>query len=190
MISTERDGDVTILRMEADENRFHPTLLDGLNAALDAVESEDGPGAVVLTGQGRFFSNGLDLDYMAASGQEEAERVLGRVHALFARLLGFPVATVAAINGHVFAAGAMLALACDQRVMRDDRGYFCLPEIDLGIPFTAGMQELITSRLTPAAAREAMLTGRRYGAADALAAGIVDATAAARRRWPASSASR
>jgi enoyl-CoA hydratase/carnithine racemase len=177
MISTENDGDVTIIRMGSGENRFHPALLDELNAALDEVERGSGPGAVVITGEGKFFSNGLDLDYMATAGEEEAERVLGRVHALFARLLGFPTATVAALNGHAFAAGAMLALACDQRVMRADRGWFCLPEVDIGIPFTPGMQALLTSRMTPAVAHESMLTGRRYPADDALAAGLVDAIA-------------
>jgi enoyl-CoA hydratase/carnithine racemase len=178
MIRTETHGDVTIIHMESGENRFHPALLDELNAALDAVEGSDGPAAVVLVGQGKFFSNGLDLDYMGSAGQEEAERVLGRVHALFARVLAFPTATVAALNGHVFAAGAMLAMACDERVMRTDRGYFCLPEVDISIPFTAGMQALLVSRLPQPVRHEAMVTGRRYTAADALAAGIVDATAA------------
>jgi enoyl-CoA hydratase/carnithine racemase len=69
----------------------------------------------------------------------------------------------------------MLALACDQRVMRTDRGYFCLPEVDINIPFTIGMSKLIQAKLPPAAACEAMLTGRRFGAEEALSAGIVDA---------------
>jgi len=112
---------------------------------------------------------------MGAAPPGGAEDVLRRVHALFARLLVFPTATVAAINGHAFAAGAMLALACDARVMRDDRGYFCLPEADIGLPFTPGMTALLKARLSAASAHEAMLTARRYGAQEALAAGIVDA---------------
>ena len=81
--------------------------------------------------------------------------------------------TVAAVNGHMFAAGGMLALAHDYRVMRADRGYFCLPEVDLGLPFSPGMNALIQAKLPNATAHEAMLTGRRYGGVDALAAGIV-----------------
>ncbi len=90
-------------------------------------------------------------------------------------MLGLPVPTVAAIQGHCFAAGAMLAVAHDFRVMRADRGYFCLPEVDIHIPFTPPMASLIQARLSKATAHEAMTTGRRYGGADAAAAGIVDA---------------
>jgi enoyl-CoA hydratase/carnithine racemase len=68
----------------------------------------------------------------------------------------------------------MLALAHDERVMRADRGFFCLPEADIGIPFTPGMTALIAARLSSRAAHDAMITGRRYGGGDAVAAGIVD----------------
>jgi enoyl-CoA hydratase/carnithine racemase len=83
--------------------------------------------------------------------------------------------TVAAINGHAFAAGLMLALAHDFRIMRADRGYVCFPEIDLatGLPLTPGMSAVIDAKLSKAAAHDAILTGRRLGAPDAVAAAIV-----------------
>jgi len=71
----------------------------------------------------------------------------------------------------------MIALAHDFRVMRADRGFFCLPEVDLGLPFTPGMNALIMARLPQPTAHAAMTTGRRYGGTDALAARIVDAVA-------------
>jgi len=80
---------------------------------------------------------------------------------------------VAALQGHTYAAGAMLALAHDERVMRADRGWFCLPEVDLGIAFTPGMTALIASRLPLPAAHDAIVLGRRYGGAEAAAAGVV-----------------
>ena len=83
------------------------------------------------------------------------------------------VPTVAVLQGHTFAAGALLALANDRRLMRSDRGFFCLPEVDISIPFAPGMSALIQSKLTPDTAQEAMLTGRRYGGTDAREAGIV-----------------
>lgn len=176
MTTVEQRGPVTIVRMDHGENRFHPDLLAGLEAALDDVETGDDAAAFVLTGAGKFFSNGLDLEYLSAN-PDDAEATLARVHRLFGRVLGLSVPTVAAINGHVFAAGAMLALAFDQAVMREDRGYFCLPEADLGLPFTPGMSALITARLNPPVAHEAMVTARRYGGHEALAAGIVTETA-------------
>src|SRR3954471_7277247 len=149
LVSVSRRDGVAVVALTGGENRFHPDVLDALDAALDGIEEGGGPAALVLTGEGKFFSNGLDLDYLAAAGPDDTRSNIGRVHGLLARILGFPGFTVAAIGGHAFAAGAMLALACDQRVMRADRGYFCLPEVDLGLPFTPGMQALITSRLSP-----------------------------------------
>jgi enoyl-CoA hydratase/carnithine racemase len=175
LIRVEHAGAVTVLRMDAGENRFNPDTLGAIEAVLDELERSEEPAALVLIGEGKFFSNGLDLEWMGAAPPGGAEDVLRRVHALFARLLVFPTAVVAAINGHAFAAGAMLALACDARVMREDRGYFCLPEADIGLPFTPGMTALLQARLPAASAHEAMLTARRYGAHEALAAGIVDA---------------
>jgi enoyl-CoA hydratase/carnithine racemase len=84
--------------------------------------------------------------------------------------------TVAAIQGHCFAAGGMLAMAHDWRVMRADRGFFCLPEVDLNLPFPPGMDALLRAKLSPPTAIESMTTGRRYGGDDALAAGIVTAS--------------
>ncbi|HTC73800.1 MAG TPA: enoyl-CoA hydratase/isomerase family protein [Solirubrobacteraceae bacterium] len=173
----EQVGEVSVLSLSAPEGRFNPASLGAIAAVLDELEGSDAPGALVVTGEGKFFSNGLDLDWMGTAPPGGAAAVLNGVHALLARLLVFPTATVAAINGHAFAAGAMLALACDARVMREDRGYFCVPEVDLGLPFTPGMTALLKARLSPATAHEAMVTGRRYGAPEALAAGIVEATA-------------
>ena len=175
VLHVESRDAVTVVRMRAGENRFNPVMLDALDAALGAVESADGPRALVLTGDGKFFSNGLDLEWMQGAAEGEVPRCLERVHALYARLLAFPAFTVAAVNGHAFAGGGMLALACDERVMRSDRGYFCLPEVDLGLPFTAGMSALVAARLTPQAAHAAMITAARLGGEEAAARGIVDA---------------
>ena len=161
--------------MVSGENRFNPDMLGAFDEALSEVEGSEGPAAVVLTGEGKFFSNGLDLDWMGQNTDRVGEVVNG-LQALYGRLLSFPTAVVAAINGHAFAGGGMLALACDQRVMREDRGFFCLPEVDIRIPFSDGMAALVQAKLTPNAAHEVMLTGRRYGGAEAERAGVVDLT--------------
>lgn len=172
MIELSRDGDVFVLRMDDTENRFSPAMLDALEGALEAVAETDGPRALVTTGTGKFFSNGLDLDWLT-SHPDQSRAYIDRVHRLFARILTMPCATAAACNGHTFAAGAMFALAHDHRVMRNDRGYWCFPEVDLGLPFTDVMNALIRARLPITAAHEAMVTGRRYGGVDATKAQLV-----------------
>ena len=164
--------DVYVLDLGNDENRFNPTWLEAVSGFLTEVSEKPAPRALVTTATGKFWSNGLDLEWMGAN-QSEIQSNVDAVHDLFAQTLELNVPTVAAIQGHCFAAGAMLAAAHDQRVMRADRGFFCLPEVDINIPFTPGMSALVVQRLPGPAAFESMTTGRRYGGADALAAGIV-----------------
>lgn len=181
--SLQRDGDVFVLDLGEGENRFNADSLAAIEAHLDEVQAATVPRALVTTATGKFWSNGLDLEWMAAN-QELLDDFVPRVHELLARVLELDVPAVAALQGHTFAAGAMLALAHDQRVMRADRGFFCLPEVDIRIPFTTGMNALIAARLTPRAAHEAMTTGRRYGGLDAAAAGIVEEALDADRLLP------
>jgi Delta3-Delta2-enoyl-CoA isomerase len=172
-IELERRGDVSILRWNDGENRFGATSVARWHDLLDELARIEGPQALVVTGSGKYFSNGLDLAAIMAE-PEHAAAILDGVHRIFGRLLLFPAYTVAAINGHAYAAGAMLSAAFDRRVMRADRGYWCLPEVDLGLPLTPGMHAVVTARLPQPAAAEAMITGRRYTSAEALDAGIVD----------------
>ena len=173
MPTLDRSGDVFVLDIGDTENRFHPDWLTAVEAALDEVEQTDGAHALVTTATGKFFSNGLDLDWVSTH-EEEWGGYVSRVQHLLARVLALPLVTVAAIQGHAFAAGAMLTLSHDVRVMRADRGFWCLPEVDIQIPFTPGMSALIQARLAPQTAHLAMTTGRRYGGAEAVEAGIVD----------------
>jgi enoyl-CoA hydratase/carnithine racemase len=110
MATLDRHGSVFVLTLGDDENRFHPERLAAISAALDEVEAAEGAKAVVTTGVGKFYSNGLDLDFMSTH-PDDAESVLNDVHALFARVLTFPAPIAGALQGHTFAAGAMLALA-------------------------------------------------------------------------------
>jgi Delta3-Delta2-enoyl-CoA isomerase len=165
-------GPVRVVHWDDGENRFHGESMAAWHDILDELEAVDGPLAVVAVGTGKFFSNGLDLDWISSA--PDASAFMAEVHRLLGRMLVFPAYTVAALNGHTFAAGAMLSSAFDHRIMRADRGYWCLPEVDLGLPLTPGMTATVTARLPAPAAADAMLTGRRYDANAALAIGIVD----------------
>jgi enoyl-CoA hydratase/carnithine racemase len=166
------DEPVFVLDLGDGENRFSRDWLQAVHSSLDGVT-----GPLVTTGGGKFYSNGLDLEWLLAHGDQAAQYVT-EIQELLARVLTLPVPTVAAVNGHAFGAGAMLAMAHDFRVMRADRGYFCFPEADIDIPFTPGMAALIQGKLTPAAAIASMTTGRRFGGAAALETGLVDEIAA------------
>jgi len=179
MIDLDKDGAVFVLHMRSGENRFNRAFLDRFHAALDEVEATSGPVALVTTGEDKFYSNGLDLSWMSGHGAGEAGGFVNDFIRFFGRLMAFSVPTVAAINGHAFAGGGMLALAHDFRVMRSDRGFFCLPEIDLRLPLAAGMTALIQSRLSPSTLRDTVLTGARLGGAESCARGIVDEAVAA-----------
>ncbi len=155
------DDKIAVLDLGDDENRFSPDFLDEINGVLDDVLAANAEGkahGLVTTAGGKFYTNGLDLDWLMANG-DRTDWYVGRVHALLARVLTLPIPTAAAVVGHAFGAGAMLALAHDFRVMRADRGFFCLPEVDIRIPFTAGMAALIQAKLTPQAQVASMTTG-------------------------------
>ncbi|WP_134731328.1 enoyl-CoA hydratase-related protein [Amycolatopsis nivea] len=170
-------GAVHVLDFGADENRFAPTWLEEVHAHLDTVTAGKEPAALVTIGSGKYYSNGLDLDWLT-SHPGDAGKYVTSIHELLARVLALPVPTIAAVNGHASGGGAMLAMAHDFRVMREDRGYFCFPEADINLPFTPGMAALVQAKLTPAAAVASMTTGSRFGGPQAKALGLVDATAA------------
>ncbi|MFH1134916.1 MAG: enoyl-CoA hydratase/isomerase family protein [Pseudomonadota bacterium] len=163
---TVTDDRVAVLTMRAGENRLNPSFIAAIIGALDEIETSTGAEALVaVSAHEKIFSNGIDLDW--TSGVQEAGREdelkaffydLGR---LFRRVLLFPLPTTAAVNGHAFAAGAVLALTFDFRFMRSDRGYFCFPEVDLGIPFLPSALAICGRFIPPALFHEMQLTGRR-----------------------------
>jgi len=174
-IDLRREGEVFVLTMQAGENRFNPSFIQAANQALDEVERSSGPaGLVTIGGEEKFYSNGLDLGWLLGEGKNEWKSFIPHVLKFLGRLMEFPIPTVAAMNGHAFAAGAMLALAHDYRVMRADRGFFCLPEVDIKIPLAPGMNALIKSRLSPTVFRDTILTGRKIGGMEAKELAIVD----------------
>lgn len=171
---SEIDG-VCILRMDAGQNQLNQAFVAALAGALEEAAERGGP--LVLTGTGKVFSNGLDLDWLSTASPEDAAAMFRQLHAVLARLLRFPGATVAAVNGHAFGAGVIIAAAADFRVQRADRGYVCLPEVDLGLVFTDEFDAVLQAKLPPPALLRAVITGHRYGGQEALAAGLVDGVA-------------
>lgn len=165
-------GATAVLDLGADQNRQGVIWLQEVNDLLDEVLASPAT-SLVTTGTGKFYSNGLDV--AEAEGPVELDPdYVRQLQAVYRRVLTLPMPTAAAVNGHAFGGGALLAMAHDYRVMRTERGFFCFPEVNIGIAFTEGMAALVQSKLSAAQARDAMLTGRRFDGDQAAAAGLVD----------------
>lgn len=200
-VSVERHererGTVVVLTMTDGENRWNTTFTRAFDAALDEVEATEGP-AVLVTASAdqKFFSNGLDLAWVtAASTGADGELDGGdraafgpEVMALFARLMTFPMPTVCAVNGHCFGAGLMIALCHDVRVMREDRGFLCANELELGFAIPEPELALFEHKMPRPAFHQTVVLAKRWTGPDALAAGIVQQTASADEVLPASMA--
>lgn len=180
-----RDG-ALVASLRGGENRLNRGSLDFLHRSLDEALKHELPW--VLTGEGKYLSTGLDLDFLSRIAPEAASAFMTDLYDFLRRLLALPVAAAVAINGHAFGAAAILAVAADYRVMRADRGYFCFPEIDLGISMTPEFEAVLNTKLDRAALQEALITGKRYGGRDALRRGLVDAVADADGVVPAATA--
>ncbi|MHA4853906.1 enoyl-CoA hydratase-related protein [Rhodococcus sp. MSC1_016] len=175
--SVNYQGNIAVLDLGDGENRFSLSGNTAVERHLDEIQAGSSP-ALVTTAGGKFYTNGLDLEWLVTQYVRMA-RYVGGVQSLLLRILTFPLPTVAAVNGHAFGAGAMFAVAHDSRLMRSDRGYLCFPEVDFRLPFSPGMAALIRSKLDHRTAITAMTSGHRYGGTEARAHGLVDRTAPA-----------
>lgn len=183
MIELHREDDVFVLTMDDGENRWNTSFVRAFAAALDEVEASEGPAALVTTSSSeKFFSNGLDLEWVSSTGEHRGgdRSVFGEEFmALMGRIITLPIPTVAAVNGHAFGAGFMTALCHDVRMMRADRGFLCANEMQLGMVIPRPELALFRHKLPANVFFETVQLARRWSGADAVIAGIVSQTATA-----------
>lgn len=146
------DKEVAVVSFNNGENRFNLDFINTFLSVIDEIEAKtDARTLVVTSSDEKIFSNGIDLDWLSgliqAGKTDEVKQFLYRQNDMFKRVATCPMITIAAISGHAFAGGAILACAFDFRLMRSDRGFFCFPEVDLGIPFLPGMLALLESAI-------------------------------------------
>jgi len=175
------------------DSRLTVDLVDGgLKPALDAVErdwreqwraaqkakdKEGGKGALIIVGrrdQDKFFSNGLDF----ASIVSDPNFFPSTFNPLLARLLAFPIPTIAAINGHCYAGGFMLSLACDYRVMTDGNkrnAWLCMNEVHFGAVWPLSFAAILRAKVGDhRLQRKIALEGHRFTAKEAHQDGLLD----------------
>ncbi|MCX6007905.1 MAG: enoyl-CoA hydratase/isomerase family protein [Chloroflexi bacterium] len=172
------EGDVAIITMDEDDNRLNLGMCASLMEMLDKIEKETGAVTlVVASGHDRIWCNGFDTDWISAckaeNNLEPVKQFLSRNLELRKRLLAYPLITIAAINGHVFGGGAVFSMCFDFRIMRLDRGFFCIPAIDRDFPMLPGTGALLQSGMPMYMVEDAVLTGRRFTGAECVANHVV-----------------
>ncbi|KAJ1944459.1 hypothetical protein EC988_005984 [Linderina pennispora] len=160
------------------DNRITVDLIRDINQCLTTIEAELSAapesklgGAVVVTGHGKFFSNGFSIQQL----EDHSLNIRAKFHNLLARFLLFRTPVIGALNGHTFAAGCLMSLSFDYRVMRKDRGFICLNEVDIRRPLLPGMAAVVKEKIAgQKALRDSVLGGKRFSAEEAMAAEFVD----------------
>lgn len=174
-VEFERQGRVAVLTLNRPEvmNAISRQLLDRLDDHLDSIERDAGLRAIVITGSGKAFTAGADVEAMKDASALEARSFAQRGHALTTRIETFPKPVIAAVNGYALGGGCEVALSCDIR-LASDKAKFGLPELKLGImPGWGGTQRL--ARLTNSSyAKELIFTGRMVDAIEAIDKGLAN----------------
>jgi enoyl-CoA hydratase/carnithine racemase len=172
------DEKVAIVTMNDGENRFNLPFLEDFLTILDIIEDDtDANSLIVTSAHEKIFCNGIDLDWLLPfikkNNMDTAKAFFYTMMKLFKRILLYPMPTIAAISGHVFAGGAIMSCAFDFRFMRSDRGFFSFPEVDLGIPFLPGMLTIIKKTIPMYKFEEMQYSGKRATAEECEAHHIV-----------------
>lgn len=170
-----RADDIYVIDLGDDENMTSAAWIAAMNDLLDEVEAADGPAGLVTTASApKHYSNGLDTPWMATASGSDVLAYVESCFSLIHRIMLLGVPSAAAVTGHAFGLGAFLVLAHDQAVMREDRGFWNLPEVHLSMNFPPGLMNVARSRIAASELSRAVVAGHRYGGPEAAAAGIVD----------------
>lgn len=171
IIEWEKVETVAVMTMNNGENRHNPLFIEAILASFDQIEQDPAVSSVIIASSDpKNWSQGIDLQWMTeAMAKNDLQGIRDFMYGLnriFTRILLYPMPVIAAINGHAFGDGTIMACACDFRFMKADRGFFCFPEIDIGIPFLPGMQAIIRKAIPCYKLEELAFSGKRTGAAE------------------------
>ena len=168
------DGILTIRMAHGKASALDVELCLAMQSAFEEAAADDGVRAVVLTGSGSIFSAGVDLPRMIDAGGDYVERFVAALDAALRGVFVFPKPVVAAVNGHAIAGGAILAFACDQRLMSGGR--IGVPELLVGVPFPAMALAIVQFAVPPQHLQPMVYLGRTIEAEAARQLGIIDET--------------
>ncbi|KAL4271897.1 hypothetical protein GQ457_13G005900 [Hibiscus cannabinus] len=180
MCTLKKRGSLFFLTFTGDDqHRINPNLIGNILSHLSQVKAQATPGSVLIT-QGKFFSNGFDLDWaQAAESKQGASERLRQMVVLFklviASLLNIPMPTIASLTGHAAAGGSVLALSHDYIIMRRDRGVLYMSEVDLGLTLPGYVNVLFREKIGDALVRrDVFLQGLKMKGDEAVKRGVVE----------------
>jgi enoyl-CoA hydratase len=177
MFELTHRGRVDVLRItHGKANAMDLDLCEGLYAQIEACR-ESPAGAVVITGQGKMFSAGVDLPRLVAGGAPAMSAFLTAMNRTFEALFAFPKPLVAAVNGHAIAGGCVMSCCADYRIMAREPGRIGIPELLVGVPFPVVPLEIVRFGIPPQYIQALIYRGLTLTADEALAHGVVDAVA-------------
>ena len=174
MIKSDSVEGIAVLTLtHGKANALDIELCDAL-AARFAELRKSGEKAVILTGQGKIFSAGVDLKRLSSGGADYIRQFLPALHRLYEAVFFHPKPVIAAINGHAIAGGCVLACCADRRIMAREAGRIGVTEILVGVPFPALAFEIVRASVPPRYLPEFALSGAIYATDEALKRGWVD----------------
>jgi enoyl-CoA hydratase/carnithine racemase len=169
ILSWAKDENVAIITMSNGENRQNLDFALAMNNAIDEIVADKSVQALILTSSDeKNFSQGVDVAWMGPLYMKKElqpiKDFMYKMNDVFKKLMLIPMPTIAAINGHAFGNGAIISCACDYRFMRSDKGFFCFPEVNVGIPLLYGMNAFVKKAIPLQKLIEMQFSGTRYGA--------------------------
>jgi len=175
MIEIKTEAGIAILTLtHGKANTLDIEFCDALAAKSIELRKSDAK-AVVLTGQGRIFSAGVNLIKLSEGGEGYIRKFLPVLHKLYDAVFYHPKPVVAAINGHAIAGGCVLAACADRRIMANDGGRIGVTELLVGLPFPALAFEIMRHVMPPNFFGETILSGETIPAEVAAHRGLVNA---------------
>lgn len=168
---SESIATVTLSRPKV--NALNEPLINELNECFQKLGNDSGVKSVTLTGEGRFFSFGLDVPESLGYTKESFTKFFAKFTDLYASIFLFSKPVVAALNGHTIGGGCILALACDCRLMVSGKAKISLNEMTFGSTVPAGCVEMLKFCVGGKNAETVLYTGAMYSAEEAKELGLI-----------------
>ncbi len=174
-INSKNCGGITTLEMNRGKvNALNEILLKELSEEITRLDKDDDTQAIIITGEGKFFSFGFDISEIYKYNRTKFTEYITNFTKLYTKMFIYPKPIIAALNGHTIAGGCVLAIACDQRIMVDDSSKISMNELSFGSSVMSGIVEMLRFATGGQNASKILLSGEMFTAQNALEMNLID----------------